>query len=156
MERLYIWRAGVHSVGKFFLSFSTVLQRRAVSYSRPLRISYCYHSRTKTSNLSLLTARPERDMYSAWRQRVRRYVYSALKGRADGRGRGRSGATARRPCNIPTKTHADALNELLAGCIARGRCTRKEAKPEKSGWAWYFRLYGADLEELGGQLYRLK
>ena len=104
--------------------------------------------------VSLIVARDDREHYVL---RVDaedgQYIYSVL--RVDGMWTA-MGGKVKKNGNVAmyhsdekvARAHAEAINELLAKCIAEGRCVRREPKQDTRRRTWYFYLHRAVLEEL--------
>ncbi|MEM1598102.1 MAG: hypothetical protein QXP31_03865 [Pyrobaculum sp.] len=104
------------------------------------------------SGVSIITARPKRGHYII---RIEaedgEYVYSVLRVGKEwtamgGKVNEKGTVMLQHSDENVARAHAEAHNELLAKCVAEGRCAKKEPKWSKG--AWYFYLYKADLEEL--------
>ncbi|MEM4129301.1 MAG: hypothetical protein QXK62_09680 [Thermoproteus sp.] len=102
---------------------------------------------TLPSGVSLITARPDRDHY-VFRVDAEDgpHIYSVLK--VDGVWTAMGGKVRKDGVVVMqhsdekvARAHAEAHNELLARCIAEGRCAKKEAKRRPDGKGWYFYLH---------------
>ncbi|MEM3996456.1 MAG: hypothetical protein QXP31_05265 [Pyrobaculum sp.] len=104
--------------------------------------------------VSIIAARPERGHYIL---RVKagngEYVYSVLK--VDGEWTAMGGKMDKRRQVVLShsdegiaRAHAEAINELLAKCIAEGRCTPKEPTKPQNSLVWRFYLYKTEIEEV--------